>query len=111
MQDLINEVQSRFKTLDVALTQFGKRGREYAETERDYRIALTKKILIERDKGTPVTIMSDLCRGSAELADLRFKRDVAEVMYKSAMEAINCYKLNIKVLESQIDREWHSGGK
>ena len=109
MQDLINEIQSRVKSLDVALNAFGKRGRESAEAEREYRVALAKKILVERDKGTPVTIISDICRGSAEIADLKFKRDVAEVMYKSATEAINCYKLNIRVIEGQIDREHHSG--
>lgn len=50
--------------------------------------------------------MSDVCRGDREIARLRLERDIADVVYKSAMEAINCYKLQIKVLENQIDREW-----
>lgn len=111
MHDLINEIGERIKTLDAALKAFGKRGQEYAAAERDYRVALSKKILTERDKGTPVTIIGDVCRGSAEIANLRFKRDVAEVMYKSAMEAVNVYKLNIRILENQLDREWNSGGR
>jgi len=111
MQDLINEIGERTKTLDAALRAFGKRGQENAEAERAYRVALAAKILVERDKGTPVTIISDICRGNAEIADLKFKRDVAEVMYKSAMEAINVYKLNLRLLEGQRDMEWNSGGK
>jgi len=63
-------------------------------------------MLQERDSGTPVTIISDICRGSQEIAELKFKRDCAEVVYKSALEAVNGYKLQIKVLENQIDREW-----
>lgn len=106
MTDLVSEIQSRMQRLDVALREFGKRGREYAEAERNYRTALSKKILVERDKGIPVTIINDLCKGSAEIADLRFRRDVAEVLYKSAQEAINIYKLNIRVIEEQINREW-----
>lgn len=107
MNDLMLEIQSRMKTLDVALKEYGKRGKEYAEAERQYRSALAQKILQERDKNTPVTIISDVCRGSAEIADLKFKRDVAEVLYKSAQEALNCYKLQIRVIENQIEREWN----
>jgi len=111
MQDIINEIGERAKTLDAALKAFGRRGQENAEAERAYRVALAKKILIERDNKTPITIIGDIYRGSAEIADLKFKRDVAEVMYKSAMEAINVYKLNLRILEGQRDMEWNSGGK
>lgn len=71
------------------------------------RVGLNKKIVEERDKGTPVTIISDICRGDEVIAGLKFQRDVAETAYKAAMEAINVYKLNIKVLEEQIQREWN----
>lgn len=110
MHDLINEIYAKTKALDTALSQFRKRGEEYAASERDYKIALSKKILMERDKSTPVTIISDICRGSAEIADLRFKRDVAEVLYKSASEAINSYKLQLRLLDAQMDREKGTGG-
>ena len=50
--------------------------------------------------------MSDICRGSEEIAQLRFKRDCAEVVYKSAQEAINSYKLQLRLLDAQLDREW-----
>jgi hypothetical protein len=106
-QDLINELSIKTKSLDTALNEFGKRGRVWAQAEMDYRIALAEKILIERDKGTPVTIISDICRGDRKTAKLKFERDIAETVYKSAMEAINTYKLQIKVLENQIDREYN----
>ena len=67
---------------------------------------MAKQVLIERDKGQPVTIISDICRGNAEIARLRFARDVAEVDYKAVQEAINSYKLQIKILEAQRAREW-----
>ena len=54
-----------------------------------------------------MTIISDICRGTPEIAKLKFERDVAEVNYKAAMEAINVYKLQIKIYENQIDREWN----
>lgn len=105
-QDLVIELQGKVQMLDKALQQLGNRGRAFAQSEQDYRIALAQKIITERDKGTPVTIISDVCRGDKVIAKLKFERDVAEAVYKSALEAINCFKLQIKVLENQIDREW-----
>lgn len=67
-QDLMNELAAKVGLLDTALRKLGERGRSHAQAERDYRVALAQKILIERDKGTPVTIISDICRGSAEIA-------------------------------------------
>lgn len=105
-QDLMNEMQGRIKMLDTALQQLGNRGRAYAQAERDYRIALAKKILVERDKKTPVTIISDVCRGDHEIAGLKFNRDVAEITYDAAKEACNVYKIEIRTLDEQISREW-----
>ena len=106
MHDLINEIGQKSRLLDAAIRELGVRGRAYAQAERDYRVAMSRKILEERDKGTPVTIISDICRGTPEIAKLRFERDRAEVVYKSTMEAINGYKLQIRILDAQVGREW-----
>lgn len=105
-QDLMLELESRFAMLDKALKQIGKRGEEYAKAEEEYHVALREEMLLEREKGTPVTILSDICRGKREIARKRFNRDVAEAMSKAALEACNVYKLRIKVLEAQIEREY-----
>lgn len=106
MNDLVTEIGNKSRMLDVAITELKKRGQKYAEAEKAYRIALARRILDEREKGTPVTIISDICRGSTQIAGLRFERDCAEVVYKSAMEAINSMKLQIRLMDSQLDREW-----
>lgn len=106
MNDLVTEIGNKSRMLDVAIAELKKRGQKYAESEKAYRIALARRILEEREKGTPVTIISDICRGSTQIAGLRFERDCAEVVYKSAMEAINSMKLQIRLMDSQLDREW-----
>ena len=100
------ELQEKVRLTDQALLQLGKRGEAYAKAEREYRVALQQEILKQRDVGTPVTIISDICRGTPAIAQKKFERDVAEISYKSALEAINVYKLQIRLLESQISREW-----
>ena len=104
--DLISEIGAKSSLLDAAVKQLGVRGKAYAQAERDYRIAMARKVMEEREKGTPVTIISDVCRGTPEIAKLRFERDCSEVVYKSAMEAINAIKLQIKILDAQVSREW-----
>lgn len=106
MVELIQEIGAKSSLLDAAVKQLGVRGKAYAQAERDYKVALAKKIMQEREKGTPVTIMSDICKGDNEIARLRFERDCAEVVYKSAMEAIQSIKLQIRILDAQIEREW-----
>lgn len=104
--DLLNELSAKVNLLDTAVKELSKRGQRYAQAEHDYKVRLSQQILIERDKGVPVTIISDICRGNKEIAKLRFERDVAEVAYKAAQEAINSYKLQVRILDSQISREW-----
>jgi hypothetical protein len=106
-EDLLLQLKDTMSLLDKALKELGRRGQANAQAEQNYRISLAEKMLIERDKKTPVTILSDVCRGDRQIAKLKFERDVAEVMYKSALEAINCFKIQVKVLENQIDREWN----
>lgn len=104
--DLISEIGAKSALLDAAVKQLGVMGKAYAQAERDYRIAMARKVMEEREKGTPVTIISDVCRGTPEIAKLRFERDCSEVVYKSALEAINAIKLQIKILDAQVTREW-----
>ena len=44
-----------------------------------------------------------------DCADKRLKRDIAETMYKTAQENINSIKLQIRILDNQIAREWGRG--
>ena len=41
-----------------------------------------------------------------QIAKLRMERDIAEALYKSALEAINIYKLKVRIMENQYDKEW-----
>ena len=105
-QDLMLDLQAKVTLLDKTLQPLGKRGSDYAQAEQDYRIALAKNIAVERADGTPVTIISDICRGDKEIALAKFQRDVAEITYDAAKEACNVYKLQLRLLENQIDREY-----
>ena len=109
--DLINELNDLNRKLSTGINIMAKYGKEYAEAERDYKITLNQECLKLRDSGMAATLIDKVVYGVKEVADKRFKRDVAEAMYNTAQESINVLKLHIRVLESEIQREWGQIGK
>lgn len=103
---MYNDIMEEQAKLDVALSLLKKRGQAYAEAERDYSIALRTEIMLLRENGQPVTIISQLAKGEPNVAKLRTQRTIAETLYKSALEAINVLKLKIRIMEAQYDREY-----
>lgn len=106
MVDPISEVWRRAEMLEVALKECKNRGRAAAEAEQKYRVKLAEKILELRDQKLPATLIGDLARGDKEVSKLKLERDIAEVVYENAQEAMLVYRKQIEVLRDQIDREW-----
>lgn len=105
--DLLNEMNELCEKLTIAGAQMKRYGNELAEAERDYKICLREEALrLRSTQDMPVTLIQQVVYGIPEVANKRFKRDVAEAMYKTSQEAINTLKLKIRILDSQISREW-----
>ena len=54
----------------------------------------------------PVTLINTVIYGYEDIARLRFERDTAEVKYNANNEYINTLKLQIRILENQLSREY-----
>lgn len=104
--DLYQELQAKTQQLEKSIRQLRKSGTNYAQAEKDYKIQLRQECLKLRDGGMAIGLIEKTCYGIPEVAKLRFKRDVAEAVYKANMEAINSIKLQMRLLESQLSREW-----
>ena len=110
--DLFNQIQELTEKLNTAIKSLAKKGQELAETERDYKITLRQEALkLRAEKGMPVTLIQQVVYGVPVVAEKRFKRDVAETMYQTNQEYINTTKLQIRILESQLQREWGKNEK
>lgn len=110
MLDLYEELQAKTRQLETSIRQLRKSGTEYAEAERAYKILLRSECLKLRDNGVAIGMIDKICYGIQSVADARFKRDVAETVYKANLEAINAIKLQMRLIESQINREWSAAG-
>ena len=103
MQDLYIELSTLRTDLNKAITILKERGQAKAIAERDYRVAVAKEILKLRNEGIAVTIINDLVRGNEDIAELKLNRDIAETLYESAMQYIYSNKLNIGIVERQME--------
>lgn len=109
MQELHERLDDLTDLLMAELEVCRSSGCRYAENEAEYRKALRVAILEERERGTAVTLTGDLCRGRPDIAELKRLRDCSEAIYRASQEAINVYKLRIRMLDAQITRVWNSG--
>ena len=109
MIELYNELQQKTKELETSIKLLRQNGTAYAQAEKDYKILLRSECLKLRDEGMAVGMIDKTCFGIPTVAEARFKRDVAEAVYKANQEAIQSIKLQLRLIESQIQREW--GGK
>ena len=105
--NLFNEMQKLLNDLNTSIKKLRETGTDFAEAERDYKITLRQEALkLRAEKGMPVTLIQQVVYGIPEVADKRFKRDVKEAIYQANQEAINSIKLQIRVIEGQLNREW-----
>lgn len=106
--DLYSELQVQVDLLQKSLEKLKETGRNYATAEKEYKVLLRQEILKMRDNGEAIGVITLTCYGIPSVAEARFKRDVAESLYKANQEAIQTYKLKIRLIESQIQREYTS---
>lgn len=104
--DLVNEVLKLNSELTASIRRLKENGGNLAEAEKLYKIELHKEVLRLKEEKTPATLINLIIYGVPKVAELRFKRDIAETIYNTNLEHINATKLQIRILENQISREW-----
>ena len=106
MNDLYEELQTKRDQLDASIKQLRKNGTEYAKNERDYKVLLRTECLRLREEGMAIGLIELTVYGIPSVAEARFQRDITKVVYDANQEAINSLKLQMRLIESQIQREW-----
>lgn len=105
--ELLVYLQKKRVELLNALKLSKDRGIALAEAERSYKVEKAKYMASARAEKIPVTLIRDLAQGDKHISELRKRRDIAKVLYLNATEAINVFKLECRLVEAQIKREWN----
>lgn len=104
--DLFSELMEKSRLLDNSIKMLRKTGSDYAKAYTDYRIALAKELMILKNEGYAITLAGDIARGKPEIAHLKFEEISKEAIYKANMESINVLKLQIKIIQEQLNKEY-----
>ena len=109
--DVYSQILSVIDEMKVAVKGMQNWGLKKAQAESDYKTVLRQEVLKERDKGTAVGVISLTVYGHSEVAKKRLERDIAQTMYEVSQEKINVSKLEARILENQLNREYGLEGK
>lgn len=101
-----HKMQELNNCLTTALAEYKKRGLDYAKAYKNYRMLLSQELLKLKAEGMPVTIAYDIARGTEQVANAKEQEIITECLYKSCQEAINTYKLQIKILQENINKDY-----
>ena len=107
---IFNEREELSKSLSESYSHLWDKGREYARADHHYKIAYKKEVFLlhEIDKVAWTTCPS-LAHGDEtrnNVAKLRLARDMAKIEYEVMQEKIQGIKLQLRLIESQLERDW-----
>lgn len=100
LSDISREIYESGKRLENGSNKLFAYAKAMAETEREYRKALGIEILRLKDTGLQTTLIPDVARGN--MAELKFKRDLAEAEYKSARNMLEAIMSQMNGLQSLL---------
>jgi len=87
-QNIMDGMAEKNRQLTMKNDEYADLIDEYANKKRNYAIALASEITSLKIDGQSVTLIPMLARGDKVVADLRYKRDVAEGVMKACRESI-----------------------
>lgn len=105
---LFDEISQKRRELDICVRELRKNGTALAEAERAYKIKLREWALTLRSQDMPIGLIDKTIYGVPEVAELRFKRDVCQVVYDANKDALNSLKLQLRIISAQLNIEYNS---
>jgi hypothetical protein len=104
--DLYLEIQDKVKALDEAIEELESLAYRKAKSNQEYKVVKAQVSFTLKAQGYPVSLIADICYRDEELSDSLHEKDLAESLYEVCQEKINALKLNIRLLENQLAREY-----
>jgi hypothetical protein len=69
-----------------------------AQAEREYRTALGQEKLKLKSEGMNITLIDDIAKSN--VSELKFKRDVAEDLFKASIESLKALQAELSGLQT-----------
>lgn len=106
---LYSELEEKIKELNKSIEDLKRYGLKLAQCEKEYKIKLNYHSLkLKKEDNMAVTLIDKVVYGVEEVATLREQRDIAQTQYESQKEYVNILKLQIRIIENQLQREYNN---
>ena len=109
--NLYLELQDKIKGLYKAIEDYTTLGLEMNEAKKDYEVRYAQQYIIYQSKGKSNAAIENTLDGDDEISALKQMYKNKEVLYASQQELINAIKLDIRVSENELNREFGYEGK
>ena len=94
------------RLIDSAVSEARRRGVVMVEKEAAYYTAKSQEAFELLESGYANTLIQQVIKGRPKVSEAMSAFHAAEVEYKNANEAIQAYKMTLRVLENEMQREW-----
>lgn len=101
-----NEIQNTLNLLDLTIEESLHHGLRMSAAQTKYYTVKALRVRELMQEGKSATAIELIIKGEAKVNDALQEFQDAKVEYDNSREAINALKLRIRVLESQLEREW-----
>ncbi len=110
MYDLVEQLNKLNSELTQSIKTLRKHGNEFAKAEAEYQVAKAQTVLKMKEEGLSATEINLSIKGQPAVSEKLFARDIARVLYEANQEHINTVKLQLRLIDNQIQREWSNNG-
>lgn len=100
-------VEACMRLIRDSMARAAEFGEAYAAAKASYYGAKDRECFALLDAGHANTFIQTVIKGRPSASAALRAYDMAEVEYKNANEAIQAYKLVLRVLEAELEREWN----
>lgn len=107
MADLWEDIQADLRLLSRSVSELRIRGEARAKADAAYRSLKAKAILEAKASGIPATLAKEVIYAREDVQKALLERDCTEALYDTCIEGINATKLQIRVNEAQLERDWN----
>lgn len=104
--DLLEKLNRLIEELDKSVKTLRSTGQAYAQADKDYKIKLSETLLRLEAEGRPVSNLIYIARGMEDVAEAKYQQIAKEALYKANYESIQSLRLQIRVLNEIIRREY-----
>ena len=104
-QEIMDSMRKATMTLSTKNDEMKEYSAKYAEAERNYNVAVAKRMLEYRDESMPVTIIEKLVKGDPHVAKLRLDMLIAEAIRDACIQRARDLRSEIDVWRSILTWE------